>query len=236
MTRRTADSVMSMLTTLGNTIARGSRFMSWTADEGLKMRVKGQPSTEAGVDIMLALAGHWVQSGAPTIALSPQRLQRMLEAQPRTRPRSPWPAWALVLPETEAMSLIDTDGQPDCIQLVFAVHVDDHWAYVMLGGHVEYIDIGISTEDMLDAARMPTALEALEPHAFPLTAHDRVTCQRIRHLILMASLGVQDVRGITRLGYERPAQLKGIVPAGDYLLTDPGLYTDPGEADDHVRP
>lgn len=237
MRNRSPDSIMHTLSMLGTTVAQGSRFVSWSAEEGLKMRMrtglKEDTSDTPGLDVMLALSGQWVDSGLPVVSLSPKRMQNMLEHTPHERPRSPWPAWALRLPRSQAVSLIDSENEIDCVELVFAVCVSERWSYMVFGQHVEYIELSVSPEDMRDGVIAPSMKSAPDAgmEVIPLTPHDITSCKRIQHLILMASLGVLGISGITRLGTERAAELKGLIPAGDYLLTHAGY--DRIEWEDH---
>jgi len=212
---------MTTLRELGRRAHMDGCYAADGHDAGLEIR-KGRArghGHDLAVWMMLGLAGSWARSGNPTTRLSPAALQRMIASPPDRRPRSPWPAWVLELPDAQRdITLATPAGVLESVCAVIALCFDDRWSWFALAGRVEYSEIGRTTEQLRDdfddgKHNVP------KQYRVEMVDADRRATHLLRRLILNTSNALHELDGVRRVGMERGAQDRGLFPAGDYELT-----------------
>jgi len=180
-------------------------------------RLTGKPASDQ--DVTYALLGTWRACGLPLVEVTPQRLVALATEAPSERPRGPWLSWLTVFPRDHNLAILAPSGALEPVRVMHSVYHAgrDLWCYVALGSSIELAQMARTAEYLRDGSyHGPGSLGARVQS--PLEAEDLRTMQALNLVNLNVSLALNAVTGVERVGPERPAEVPGRLPAGDYVL------------------
>lgn len=190
--------------------------------DGLKAlrpsHLTGKPGTD--IDVTCALLGTWRACGLPLVEIAPQRLAALATEVPAARPRGPWLTWLTVFPRDHTFAIVAKSGTRERVRIMYSVyHAErDLWCYVAMASTIELSQLAQTAEYLCDGTYDgPGKLG--EYVQSPLATEDQRTMRHLNLINLNVSLALNAVTGVERVGPERSAQVRGRLPAGDYILS-----------------
>jgi hypothetical protein len=156
----------------------------------------------------------------PLVEIAPQRLAALATEVPAARPRGPWLTWLTVFPRDHTFAIVAKSGTRERVRIMYSVyHAErDLWCYVAMASTIELSQLAQTAEYLCDGTYDgPGKLG--EYVQSPLATEDQRTMRHLNLINLNVSLALNAVTGVERVGPERSAQVRGRLPAGDYILS-----------------
>jgi hypothetical protein len=180
-------------------------------------RLTGKPASD--LDVSCALLGTWRACGLPLVEVTPQRLVALATEAPFERPRGPWLSWLTVFPRDHNLAILAPSGALEPVRVMHSVyHAErDLWCYVALASSIELAQMGRTAEYLRDGAYDGPSTFGGHVQS-RLDETDQRTMRALNLVNLNVSLALNAVTGVERVGPERPAEIRGSLPAGDYVL------------------
>jgi len=173
--------------------------------------------------VFYAFCASWAQCGFPTVKPELQAVRAYTQQDPVEDVAGPWPCWAIALPsEQTSVQFVGQTQQPESVTVIMCAYGRGKWSYVAIGDTCQYVELGNDLAYLLSGRPEFDNDWIPKDWALDVSSQDMSSGARAARLMVNTTHALFQLEGVERKGKERPARIRGRLPAGDYYLTVPG--------------